>query len=94
MACTLPEHITEQLEASEEFFNSLDFFALNAECVKAKGQLLCFEVMAGDIKQLKFSTGMRFVSLKAWWEYLKCIVANVVSNAHVQLYLATKISFP
>ena len=66
-----------------------------------KGQLLRFEVMADDTKQLQFSTGMTFESWKAWWDYLKSTAANVVSKAHQNLSrragklpLATKLSVP
>ena len=56
MTCTLLQHITEQLAASEECFHNLEkrFVALNAECIKVKGQLLRFEGMADDTKQLQF----------------------------------------
>ena len=46
------------------------------------GQLLRFEVMADDTKQLQFSTGMTFEKWKAWWDYLKSTAARVVSKAH------------
>ena len=66
-----------------------------------KGQLLRFEVMADDTKQLQFSTGMTFESWKAWWEYWKSTATNVVSKAHQNLSrragklpLATKLSIP
>ena len=66
-----------------------------------KGQLLCFEVMADDTKQLQFSTGMMFESWKAWWDYLRSTAANVMSKAHQNLSrragklpLATKLSVP
>ena len=83
MPCTLPEHITEQLAASEERFHNVEnrFVALSAKCVKVKGQLLRFEVMADDTKQLQLSTGVTFESWKAWWDYLKSTAANVVSKS-------------
>ena len=66
-----------------------------------KGQLLHFEVMADDTKQLQLSTGMTFESWKAWWDYLKSTAANVVRKAHQNLSrragklpLATKLSVP
>ena len=101
MTCTLPEHITEQLAASEERFHNLEKnVALIAECVKVKGQLLRFEVMADDTKQLQFSTGMTFESWKVWWDYLKSTAARVVSKGHQiltrgagKLPLAKKLSF-
>ena len=103
MTCTLLQHITEQLAASEECFHNLEkrFVALSAECVKVKGQLLRFEGMADDTKQLQFSTGMTFESWKAWRDYLKSAAANFVSKAHQNLRrwagklpLTTNLSFP
>ena len=66
-----------------------------------ESQLVRFEVMADDTKQLQFSTSMTFESWKAWWDYLKSTAANAVSKAHQNLSrragklpLATKLSVP